>query len=260
MSTTETSTSPPVRPSASSPASVDRSSTMKMVGCRELFAEFYLDPTVARQSVAPGYDVRIHPNGQAMLLLLVQDCDTCVLNGLVRIRPMKMSHVWIELAGPEEIGPALSGTTAALPTSYWYAMPHQMDSALASVAFRLVGVDVQRVERVSLGGKPGGIRHGMVIEREEPTTAYRWEETSTLWPSPKLLTGRRWFYREYGRLIKRRSEGLVICRSSFMGEGEIRLEADRGSAIESLGAGRTLHGATRSVEIDCDVRIRVVGR
>ena len=233
--------------------------TMKMVNCKELFAEFYVDPKVARQNVPPSFQVRVHPNGKAMLLILVQDCEKVVLDHIIRVSPMKMAQIWIELAGPDEVGPALPGTRSSLPTSYWYTLPHQMDSALAHVAFWLVGIDTQLVKEISLGGEPGGIRTGRVVENDSGL-GYHWMETNQLWPAPNLVTGRRWFYREYGKFIKHRSEGIVVCRSNFLGEGHIVLEAQPESAISNLNSGTTLRGDTKSVEIDCDVNIRVGAR
>ena len=247
-----------VRPSAGLASSMGVSSTMKMLGCKEMFAEFHVDAARARRNVPPDYEVRIHPNGMAMLLLMVQECEKCVLNGALPISPLRMSHIWIELAGPEEVGPAVPGTTASLPTRYYYALPHQVDRALARFALWLAGVDVQMVKRVSLGGSPGGVRQGIVVEQQDPKSSYWWQETSALWQSPNVVTGRRRFYRRYGRILKRRSEGLVVCSSSFLGDGEVRLEADAGSAIGALGLGTVLRGATNPVEINhCNVRIRV---
>ena len=248
----------PVRSSVGLASPMGLSSTMKMLGCKEMFAEFHLDPAIAGGNVPPDYDVRIHPNGMAMLLLMVQECERCVLNGVIPISPLRMSHIWIELAGPEEVGPALPGTTASLPTRYYYALPHQVDSVLARCGLWLAGIDVQMVKQVSLGGDPGGIRQGIVVERQDPKTRYWWQKTSALWPSPNVVTGRRRFYRQYGRIIKRRSEGLVVCSSSFLGQGEVQLEADVGSAIGALAFGTILHGATNPVEINhCNVSIRV---
>ncbi len=231
--------------------------TMKMAGCTEMLAEFRVDPTAAQQLVPQEYALRIHPDGRALLLLLVQRCQTCVLNGVLRVSPLGMSHLWIELAGPEEVGPALPGTPASLATTYWYTLPHQMDRALAYWAFRLVGIDVQLVKRIHLETTEGGEQRGMVIEHEHPTVGYSWLDTAKRWPQQNLVTGRRWFHRRYGRVIQRRSEGLVVCRSNFTGDGLLRLEADAGSTMDSLGFGTALQGTTESVEIDCDVRIRV---
>ena len=124
-----------------------------------------------------------------------------------------------------------------------------------------MGIDVQKIKRLSLGGDPGGIRHGMVIEKRGASCNYSWKEKSTLWQSADVVTGRRWFYREYGRMIRRRSEGLVECNSSFLGEGEARLEANIGSAMGRLGLGTVLNGKTNPVEMDsCNVSIRVLLR
>lgn len=69
------------------------SSSMKIVGCKEMFAEFFVEQDVAKQNVPQYFEVRIHPNGKAMLLLLVQDCEKGVLNGLVRISPLRMAQI-----------------------------------------------------------------------------------------------------------------------------------------------------------------------
>ncbi len=229
--------------------------TMDMINCREMFAEFYVDPTAAQQNVPRGYELLIHKNGKAMLLILVQDSQKCILNGLIRVSPMRMTQIWIELVGPDEVGPPLPGTTSSLPTRYWYTLPHQMDSTRAHFAFRSMGFDTQLVKEITLGGKPGGMRQGKVIEKD-PLVKYRWTETSQLWPTPNLVTGRQRFYRQYGELIKRKSEGIVTCRSNFLGDGQIVLSADPDSAVGSLGFGTELRGATKSVEINCRVEIR----
>ena len=113
-------------------------SRMKMTRCRELFAEFPVSLTAAREVVPVSYDVPVYPNGMALLLLLVQECETCVLDHVLFIRPMRMAHFWIELDGPEEVGPAVPGTSIAT-RSYYYVMQHQMDNFLAVSAFHMVG-------------------------------------------------------------------------------------------------------------------------
>jgi hypothetical protein len=101
------------------------------------------------------------------------------------------------------------------------------------------------------------LREGEVLERIKSRAGYVWEETTLLWPAPEVLTGRRWFYRDYGTFFPRRSVGVVVCRATFLGNGDITLRATGDSAIGKLGFGTTLHGATKAVEINCDVRIQV---
>jgi hypothetical protein len=81
-----------------------------------MFAEFNVDPAITKQKFPPDYEVRIHPNGNAMLLMMLQECESCILNGIIRISPIRMSHIWIEIVGPEEVGPSLPDTTSSLPT------------------------------------------------------------------------------------------------------------------------------------------------
>ncbi|OGN92454.1 MAG: hypothetical protein A2Y88_03510 [Chloroflexi bacterium RBG_13_48_10] len=232
-------------------------SKMKMIGCKESFVEFFIDPGIAKQYVPVGYDVRKYPNAKAVLLIMIQDWDKCILDGFLPVRRVKMSHVWIELNGPNEIGPALPGTDSSLPTSYYYAFPHQIDNKLAFLAFRLVGMDVQLVARIETAGKPGDHSIVRVIERENPTIGYSWEAHGSLWSAPKILTGRRWFYRKYGKRLKRKSKGLVICRSSFMGDGTVQMSVDERSILGSLGFDSKLSGELKYVQTDCNCRIRV---
>jgi hypothetical protein len=132
-----------------------------------------------------------------------------------------------------------------------------MDSRLAILGFRAVGIDIQPVARISAGGRPGVRREGEVVEHNASHAGYNWVETSILWQSPQVLTGRRWFYRDYGATIPRRSVGIVVCEAAFLGDGNITLRATPNSAIGALGFGTLLQGATKAVEITCNVRIQV---
>jgi hypothetical protein len=86
---------------------------------------------------------------------------------------------------------------------------------------------------------------------------YRWTETSQLWATPNVLTGRRKFYRQYGWAIKRSSTGIVTCSSSFLGEGRVILNASPDSAIGLLQLGATLQGTVHPVEMNCGAEIKV---
>lgn len=232
-------------------------SKMKMIGCKESFVEFFVDFEQARRIVPSRFQVREFQNGKAVLLIMIQEWDKCILDGFLPIKKVNMAHIWLELVGPSEVGQALSGTEASLPTCYYYALPHQIDNEIAVFAFRLAGIDVQLVQRIEVTGRPGDHRCLRVIEQGNPAIGYSWEVFGNLWEHSKTLTGRRWFYRDYGRRIKRASEGLVVCRSTFFGDGNVRLFADRGSVIERLGFGRELPGALQFVTTECDCEIRV---
>lgn len=233
-------------------------SWLRMTRCRELFAEFPIEAEAARKAVPAPHRVRIYPDGKALLLLLVQECESCALDSVLAFRPMKMAHFWIEITGPEEFGPTVSGTSASLPTSYYYAMPHQIEGRLAALAFRMGGIDIQRVARIAIGGKPGEIRDGQIIEDHTVGCGCSWQDHTPLWAEPRSLTGRRWFFRNYGRLLRRRSAGLVVCRSNFLGEGKVILKASEGSVVHKLGFGETLHGVSKAVEMSCNANIRVM--
>ncbi len=229
-----------------------------MTNCRELFAEFPIDIIAARKAVPNFYSVRVYPNRMALLLLMVQECESCTLDHLLVVRPMRMAHFWIELIGPEEVGPAVPGSTASLPTSYYYALPHQLENPLGAFVFRMVGIDIQHVAQITIGGAPGKNRRGKILEHRTSGYGCSLEDSTQIWESPQVLTGRRWFFRDYGQVIRRRSVGRVVCRSSFLGEGSVTLEATAGSVVDRLGFGRTLHGVSKAVEMSCEANIWVV--
>ena len=230
-------------------------SVMDIYGCREMFSQYYVDPDVARQTVPSQWQVKIDGNGKAVLLVMVQQCDKMVLDNLIDVGPVGMSHVWIEVEGPPEVVTPLPETTRSLPTRYWFIAPHQLDNRLARVLFGLVGVDAQSVEKVSLGGDPGGTRSGEVIERDSPAAKYTWTETSQLYSAPDIVTGSQRFYRQYG---VRESEVYAKCESHFLGDAQVSLSATTDSAVGKLGFGRALTGFSNPVWVKhCRVDYRV---
>ena len=230
--------------------------TMDMSKCRELFAEFPVDAAVAQRHVPPPYSVRIADNGKATLLLMVQDCEKGVLDELVTIKPLKMSHLWLEIQGPEEVGPVLPGTTKSLPTAYYYILPHQVESELAHGSLALAGIGSQLVHEISLGQRVNNQRLGRVFE-DVPGVGYWWTETSQLQPNQGLVTGRRKFYRQYEYQGKCVSSGIVITWANFLGEGKVVLKASPESSIGRLGFGTALEGKAQPVEMSCHAEIKV---
>ncbi|HUS70233.1 MAG TPA: hypothetical protein VM075_05605 [Anaerolineae bacterium] len=230
-------------------------SVMDIYGCSETFSQYHVDPDVARQNVPSKWQVKIHSNGQALLLVMVQECDKMVLDNVIDVGPVGMSHVWIELEGPQEVVTPLPGITRSLPTRYWFIAPHQLDNRLARILFGLVGVDAQFVEKVSLGGDPGGARSGEVIERDAPEAKYTWTETSQLYAAPDIVTGSQRFYRKYG---VRESEAYGKCESHFLGDAQVSLSATTDSVVGKLGFGPSLTGFSNPVWVKhCRVDYRV---
>jgi hypothetical protein len=233
---------------------------MEMRDCRELFVEFPVDAPSAQADLPAGYQARRRADGRAVLLLMIQDCDRGRLDGILPVRPLRFSHAWIEVEGPEEIGAALPGTLRSLPTSRYYASPHQIDSRVAHFALRTVGIASERVDEISLGGVPAPARHGRVVEGGS-RVGYRWTDAARPWPVPEYVTGRRTFDRELGTLWRRRTRGTVECRSRFLGQASVVLEADPGSLLGRLHLGETLRGDGHLVEMtDCRAAIRVESR
>jgi hypothetical protein len=233
---------------------------MELWDCRELFVEFPVDAARAQAGLPSGYQVKPRDGGKAVLLLMVQDCTRGRLDRILPIEPLRFAHVWIEVTGPEEVGPVLGGTLRSLPTAYYYATPHQVESRMGHLALSAVGIASQRVDSISLGGGPGPARKGEVVE-SPGRGGYRWTDAGRPWAEGQYVTGRRRFGRDIGGLWPRRTSGTVECRSNFLGQSQVALEADPDSAIGRLQLGGVLRGEGYLVEMtDCRAVIAVKAR
>jgi hypothetical protein len=229
-------------------------SVMDIYDVREMFSRYYVDPDIAKQNVPYKWRVKIHDNGKALLLLMVQNCKKMALDYL-NIGSVNMSHVWIELEGQHEVLAPLPGTSRSLPTWYWYILPHQTDKLTPRMFFGLAGVSSQLVNKILLGGEPGGSRSGEVIERHSPEAKYYWTETSKLYAKPDIVTGSHRFYRKYG---VRESVAHAKCITSFLGEGQVNLNASSNSTIAKLGFGTSLSGFSNPVWVKhCRIKYAV---
>ena len=228
---------------------------MDIYDVKEIFSRYYVDHDIAQQNVPSKWKVKIHDNGKALLLVMVQNCKKMVLDYLINAGSVGMSHVWIELEGPYEVVTPLPGTTRSLPTRYWYILPHQLDDRWARMLFGLVGVSSQLVRKVSVGGDASGTRFGEVIEGDSPNAKYSWTETSQLYPTPDIVTGSQRFYRKYG---VRESAAHAKCESHFLGDGQVSLSATSDSAVAKLGLGTSLSGVSNPVWVKhCRVKYQV---
>ena len=119
-------------------------SVMDIYDVKEMFSRYYVDPRYcnSRMSLHSGR-LKSHDNGKALLLVMVQECKKMVLDHLINVGSVGMSHVWIELDGAPELVTPLPGTTRSLPTWYWYILPHQLDGYLVRTLFGLAGVDAR---------------------------------------------------------------------------------------------------------------------
>lgn len=230
-------------------------SVMDIYDVKEMFSRYYVDPDIARKNVPAKWQVKIHQNGKALLLVMVQHCKKMVLNYLINVGSVGMSHIWIELEGPPEVIHPLPGTSRSLPTWYWYILPHELDGSLIRLLFGLAGVDARLVKKISLGGDPGVTRSGEVIEGNSPASGYTWTETSQLYPAPDIVTGSHRFYRKYGI---RESVAHARCFTYFLGDGEVNLKTTPDSTVGKLGFGTTLSGFVNHVWVKhCRVKYRV---
>ena len=230
-------------------------SVMDIYYVEEMFSRYYVDPDIARQNVPSKWKVKIHDNGKALLLVMVQECKKMVLDYLINMGSVGMSHIWIELDGPLEIVDPLPETTRSLPTWYWYILPHELDGYLIRMFFGLAGVDARLVRRISLGGDPGKIRSGEVIEGYSSEAKYNWTESIQLYPKPDVVTGSHRFYRKYGVC---QSVAHAKCFTHFLGDGQVNLNATNNSMIGKLGFGTSLTGFSNPVWVKhCRVKYRV---
>ena len=134
-------------------------------------------------------------------------------------------------------------------------MPHQVDKAIARTFFELAGVSSKLVEKISLGGEPGGPRYGEVIEKNSTGDKYTWTENSQLYSKPDIVTGSHRFFKKYG---SRESAAHTKCFTHFLGEGNVTLNASPESTIAKLGFGTTLTGFSNPVWVKhCRVKYKV---
>jgi hypothetical protein len=220
-----------------------------------MFSRYKVDPIIAQRNVPQKWNVKMDDDGKALLLVMVQQCEKMVLDSVIDVGTVGMSHIWIELEGPNEIVTPLPETTRSLPTRYWHILPHQLDNRLAYMLFELVGVQAQFVHDLSLGNDTEGVREGEVIEAKDPKSNYFWTESSQLYTEPDIVTGSQRFYRKYG---VRESDAVAKCESHFLGDSLVVLEAKPTSAIEGLGFGEILEGISNPVWVEqCHVNYRV---
>jgi hypothetical protein len=135
-----------------SPGIITIPSLMDIYDVKEMFSRYYVDPDIAQRNVPSKWKVKIHDNGKALLLVMVQECKKMVLDCLINVGSLGMSHIWIEIEGPHEVIAPLPGTSRSLPTWYWYILPHELDSHVARAFFGLAGADARLVKEISLGG------------------------------------------------------------------------------------------------------------
>ena len=230
-------------------------SVMDIYDVKEMFSRYYVDSDIAQQNIPSKWSVKIHDNGKALLLVMVQNCNKMVLDNLINMGSVGMSHIWIELEGPHEVVIPLPGTNRSLPTRYWYILPHQVDSYLVRILFKLAGVSSKIVRKVSVGGDPKGTRLGEVLEGDSVAEKYNWEEVIQLYSKPDIVTGSQRFYRKYG---VRESSAHARCESHFLGDGTVSLNATPDSTVGKLGFGTSLSGFSNPVWVKhCRVKYQV---
>jgi hypothetical protein len=230
-------------------------SVMDIYDVQEMFSRYYVDPDIAQQNVPSKWKVKIHDNGKAVLLIMVQYCKKMVLDYVLNAGSVCMSHIWIELEGPPEIVTPLPGTTRSLPTWHWYILPHEVNGYKVRILFALAGVDARMVDKISFGDDPSDTRSGEVIEKQSSDAKYYWTETNQLYTEPDIVTGSHRFYRKYGL---RESEAHAKCFTHFLGDGQVSLNATDNSMVGKLGFGTSLTGFSNPVWVKhCRVKYHV---
>jgi hypothetical protein len=210
-------------------------SVMEIFNCKEMFSRYNIDAELARRAVPSDMRLKVNQAGEALMLVMVQECEKMVLDSL--------------------IDDPLPGTTRSLPTRYWFILPHQLDNQLARFFFGLVGVDAEYVREVTLGGDPLDKRSGAVLEFSPPGGKYSWTESIQPYSEEEIVTGSQRFYREYGL---RSSEAEAKCESHFLGDSQVNLVVSSSSSIGELGIGKALVGVSNPVFVQhCHVNYRV---
>jgi hypothetical protein len=54
-------------------------SVMDIYDIKEMFSRYYVDPEIAQQNIPSKWKVKIHDNGKALLLVMVQNCGKMVV-------------------------------------------------------------------------------------------------------------------------------------------------------------------------------------
>lgn len=230
-------------------------SVMEIYNCTEVFSRYDIDTDLARQVVPSNWRLKVDQNGKALMLVMVQECENMVLDYVINIGSVGMSHIWIEIEGPKEYVDPLPGTTRSLPTRYWYILPHQLDNRLARFLFGVVGVDAKYVREVSIEGDSIDKRSGEVLEASSPESRYYWTESIQPYSEADIVTGSQRFFREYGI---RNSEAVAKCESHFLGDSQIQLVASSSSILGKLGFDSNFDGVSNPVFVKyCHVNYRV---
>ena len=60
-------------------------SVMDLYDVKEMFSRYYVDPDIARQNIPSKWKVKIHDNGKALLLVMVQTCKKMVLDYIFNV-------------------------------------------------------------------------------------------------------------------------------------------------------------------------------
>ncbi len=202
--------------------------------CTEFVAQYNVDSAVAAEVVPPDYTLMLNKSGKATLLMATQDCSNIVVNGWLSTGRAGLSHAWIQIGGPYELDP-VPGATKTQPTAYWYYVQGQTDNLLLAATMMLSGLQVDVVDRVTLGVADAGTRHGEVVERLHPEVGYSWDETSAPTPMPNLGVNHRLYREQLGPGGHTVVSGKVSCLLQVYGLGTSVLTADSRSLIGKLG-------------------------
>lgn len=67
------------------PSRMSFSSVMDIYDVKEMFSRYYVDSDVAQENVPEKWRVKIHDNGKALLLVMVQECKKMVLDYIFNV-------------------------------------------------------------------------------------------------------------------------------------------------------------------------------
>ncbi|MGE5530742.1 MAG: hypothetical protein ACM3VW_01325 [Bacteroidota bacterium] len=145
--------------------------------CNEDAIRVRLAPHPFQRMVAPGVSLALE-EGQALLLILAQDCSEYWIDGQ-NLGPTQEMHVWLSIEGAKDTRPVV-GAEVTRVTMTWFRLFHGSTNPRARTARTVAGNVETAIEGVSLD-VPGPKRGGRVLLTKNLT--YSWRAVSAVPPA-----------------------------------------------------------------------------
>jgi hypothetical protein len=145
--------------------------------CNEDAIRVRLAPQLFQRMVAPGVSLALE-EGQALLLILAQDCSEYWIDGQ-NLGPTQEMHMWLSIEGAKGTRPVV-GAEVTRVTMTWFRLFHGSTNPRARTARTVAGNVETAIEGVSLD-VPGTKRGGRVLLTRNLT--YSWRTVSAVPPA-----------------------------------------------------------------------------